>query len=278
MAENNRYCLDLVKKSDHDRYMTILYAPPDRRDDLSALYAFNYEISRIRESISEVMLGEIRLQWWREAIDDIFQGTTRKHDIIPALAKAIGQHDLSREIFMEILDGRTQDIYDESPKDIPALTDYLDRTTGNLSRLAVHVMGQRDTDDLAGRLGIAWGFVGMVRSVCYYNSLKKNFMPQELLTGYGHADLCFLSPDRPDAAKAVIRDLCQQAEQHLDHIRNDKNRIKPESRSVFLLSALTRSYLKTIKKAGYNPFKLSEQADAFFHHWRLLTAALFNRI
>ncbi len=83
MAENNRYCLDLVKKSDHDRYMTILYAPPDRRDDLSALYAFNYEISRIRESISEVMLGEIRLQWWREAIDDIFQGTTRKHDIIP---------------------------------------------------------------------------------------------------------------------------------------------------------------------------------------------------
>ncbi len=278
MAENNSYCLDLVKKSDHDRYMTILYAPKDRRDDLSALYAFNYEISRIRESISEVMLGEIRLQWWREAIDDIFQGTTRKHDIIPALAKAIGRHDLSREIFMEILDGRTRDIYDESPKDIPALTAYLDRTSGNLSRLAVHILGQRDMDDLAGQLGIAWGFVGMVRSVCYYNSLKKNFMPQELLTGSGHAGHPFLSPDRPDEAKAVIRELCQQAEQHLDHIRNDKGRIKPESRSLFLLSALTRSYLKTIKKAGYNPFRLSEQADALFRHWRLLAAALFNRI
>jgi len=71
---NNDYCRDVVARFDHDRHLITLYAPQDKRGALCALYAFNYEISRIRESVSEPMLGEIRLQWWHEAIDDIYDG------------------------------------------------------------------------------------------------------------------------------------------------------------------------------------------------------------
>ena len=60
---------ELVRRHDRDRYQTALFAPADRREALFALYAFNYEIARVRESVTQPMLGQIRLQWWREVID-----------------------------------------------------------------------------------------------------------------------------------------------------------------------------------------------------------------
>ena len=59
----------LVRRHDRDRFLTALFAPAERREDLLALYAFNYEIAKTREVVSEPVLGQIRLQWWRETID-----------------------------------------------------------------------------------------------------------------------------------------------------------------------------------------------------------------
>ncbi len=272
------YCSDLVNRFDYDRYLTVLYAPADRRDALFALYAFNYEISRIREAVSEPMLGEIRLQWWREAIDDIFLGTTiRGHDVLPSLAAAIKEYDLSRDMFMAIIEGKAQDIYDENPKDMVALEDYLSMTAGNLSCLAAHILGQKDSDDLVQRLGIAWGYVGLIRSITYYISLKKSFIPLKLIDKYNIKGK-FLSQEHSEGMKSSLLEFYQQADEHLNYISENKSRIDSESRSVFLLSALTRSYMKTIKKADFNVFRLEEKADALSRQWRLLSSALFNRI
>ena len=275
--KNSAHCCDLINKFDHDRYLTILYAPEEKRESLAALYAFNYEISRIREVVSEPMLGEIRLQWWREAIDGIYQGEIRSHDIMPSLAAAITEHELSRDILMAIIDGKAQDIYDENPENMTALEDYISMTAGNLSCLAAHILGQRDIDDLAKRLGLAWGYVGLIRAVTYHLSLKKSFIPLDLIDKY-NIDSKFLSQDQPENMKAILQEFYQQAEQHLNHISENKKRIGTDTRSVFLLSALTRSYMRTIKKADYNAFRLEERADAFFRQWRLFTSALFNRI
>lgn len=272
--ENKHHCCDLVNRFDHDRYLTILYAPEEKRASLCALYAFNYEISRIREGVSEPMLGEIRLQWWREAIDDIFQGIIRSHEVMPSLAAAITEHNLSRDLLMAIIEGKTQDIYDENPEDMAALENYLSLTAGNLSCMAVQILGQRDIDDLARRLGIAWGYVGLIRAVTYHISLKKSFIPLNILKNNDK----FLSPDHPEVMKSILQEFCLQAEQHLKFIRENKSRISPEARSVFLLSSLSRSYMRTIKKADYNAFKLEDTADAFSRQWRLLMSALFNRI
>ena len=58
----------LVRRHDRDRYQTALFAPADRREAIFALYAFNYEIARVREIVTQPMLGQIRLQWWREIV------------------------------------------------------------------------------------------------------------------------------------------------------------------------------------------------------------------
>lgn len=267
-----------VKKKDPDRYLTVLYAPEEKRQALCALYAFNYEISRIRETVSEPMLGEIRLQWWREALDDIFKGSPRSHEIMPMLTEAILNHNLSRDRLMDMIEGRGQDLYEDSPKDEAALAEYVRKTSGNLTCLAAHILGQQDADDLAENLGMAWGYVGIVRAVPYHLSLKKNLVPGDLMDQFGISDQKHLSPDTPEVSRAITAVLCRKAESHLAQVRQQKKRISDDSRSLYLLSALTRSYLKTIRKAQGNPFALQEKADIFFRHWALFCAALFNRI
>src|ERR1700720_1226840 len=87
----------LVRRHDRDRYQTALFAPAGRREALLALYAFNYEIARVRESVTEPMLGLIRLQWWREVLDAAYAGAPpRQHPVVLPLAAAIRDFGLSR--------------------------------------------------------------------------------------------------------------------------------------------------------------------------------------
>src|SRR5471030_76032 len=88
------YCAEQVRRYDRDRFLTALFAPPPQREDLFALYAFNLEIAKIRETVTEPMLGRIRLQWWREAIAALEQGVVRQHGVVEPLAEAVRRHAL----------------------------------------------------------------------------------------------------------------------------------------------------------------------------------------
>src|SRR5271155_5910321 len=73
----------LVRRHDRDRYQTALFAPAARREALFALYAFNYEIARVREAVTQPMLGRIGLEWWRENIAAAFGGSAvRRHPVV----------------------------------------------------------------------------------------------------------------------------------------------------------------------------------------------------
>ena len=84
------YCAGEVRRHNADRFFTTLLARKDHREDLFALYAFNLEISKTREIVSETMLGAIRLQWWREAIEAIYTyADLRKPTVVEALAETV---------------------------------------------------------------------------------------------------------------------------------------------------------------------------------------------
>ena len=74
-----------MRRHDPDRFLTALFAPPEKRDALLTLYAFNHELARAREAVSEPPLALIRLQWWREVVE----GARRRHEVAEPLAAAI---------------------------------------------------------------------------------------------------------------------------------------------------------------------------------------------
>ena len=132
MSEPLSFCAAEVRRDDHDRFLTGLFAPAANRAGLYALYAFNLEVAKIRERVSEAILGEIRLQWWREALDGIAAGAPPAHPVVDALDRAIGQYNLSRSLFDRLLAARAFDLDDAPPATLDALEAYAEDTSATL--------------------------------------------------------------------------------------------------------------------------------------------------
>ena len=118
------YCAREVRHHDRARYLSSLFALEDRREDLFALYAFNLEVAKTAEVVSEPMLGQIRLQWWRECLDEIYGGTPRRHEVALPLNRAVLRHDLTRARFDDLIDAREGDLSAEPPEDLARLETY----------------------------------------------------------------------------------------------------------------------------------------------------------
>ena len=136
-----------VHRHDPDRWLASRFIDDEAdRSDVIALYAFNYEITRVAGAVTNALMGEIRLTWWAEAIAEIHEGRpVRKHQVTLALAEAVGRHDLPRELFNAMIDARFPEL-DGTPADP-------DQSEGSLMVLAAAVLGATNVDLRAvGRL------------------------------------------------------------------------------------------------------------------------------
>ncbi len=89
LAAAYAYCDKLVSDVDKDRYLATLFAPADKRSHLMALYAFSFEIARVREMVSDPLPGEVRLQWWRDLLDGRSHGDALANPVAAALTSTI---------------------------------------------------------------------------------------------------------------------------------------------------------------------------------------------
>jgi phytoene synthase len=170
-------CEAIVRYVDADRYFSALFAPAEKRPLLFALYAFNHELARIGEVVHEPMMGEIRLQWWRETLEGAREGKPRTHDVARAMAELFMRVDLPAELLAAMIEARAFDLTRESAPDQQTLDEYLDATSGNLMRLAARLLGAGDKHDaLAREAGIAYGLAGLIRSQPAHRARGKQFI------------------------------------------------------------------------------------------------------
>jgi phytoene synthase len=163
MSDPFEACAAVVRKHDPDRYFSALFAPTERRPFLFALYAFNHEVAHVAESVREPMMGEIRLQWWRETLDGARAGNPRPHDVARALAATFAAMDVSASLLDAIIDARSFDLNRGPFPDDASRDAYLDATSGNLMRLASRILGP-EHDMLAHEAGLAYGLAGLLRN------------------------------------------------------------------------------------------------------------------
>ena len=171
---------ELVRRYDRDRYQTVLFAPPDRREALFALYAFNHEIARVREAVSQPMLGQIRLQWWREVIDAAYAGVApRRHVVAEPLTGVIREFALGRENFDRLVDTRERDLADEPPPDLAALESYAEGSAAALLYLVLDVLGAADpvSREAAREIGIGYALAGLLRAMPFHAGAGRSYIP-----------------------------------------------------------------------------------------------------
>jgi hypothetical protein len=153
-------CHAIAKANDEDRYLVAMLAPESAGRHLATLLAFNVEVSKIHRVVSEPMLGEIRLQWWREVLDQIYSNQpVHSHEVTLALQDTISALSLPREHFDALLDAHGRDFYERPVDDLSALNDYFKKSEGALLALALKILGQKDiSKETSDTLGITWGF------------------------------------------------------------------------------------------------------------------------
>ncbi len=153
----------LVRRGGPDRWLASRFiTDPAARADVIVLYAVNYELSRAAEVASQPLVGEMRLAWWREVLDEIDEGRpVRRHPAAIALAEAARRRGLERDGLEALIDGRLREL-EPWPLAEDEVTQYLDATAGCLMTLAARVLAPDARIDLRAA-GRAWGLAGLLR-------------------------------------------------------------------------------------------------------------------
>lgn len=250
------YCAQRVRETDIDRFFTALFAPAERRESLFALYAFNSEVARVAEAITEPMIGQIRQQWWRDRIDEIYCGAPPKGaEVAQALGRAVHAHGLSRALLDALIDAREHDLTAASPATVGDFTAYAEATSGGLNRLALQVLGVEEeaAQTAAKHVGIAWAFAGHLRAVAFHARHGKVFLPRDLLAVSAANELTE-GRIAPEALVTAARAMAARAAAHLDEGRALRARVPRQALPALLLAPLTGAYLARLKRERFDPF------------------------
>jgi phytoene synthase len=255
-AEDIDLCAREVRSHDHDRYLTVLFAPRARRGSLMALYAFNLELARIRESVREPMMGEVRLQWWREAIDGIHTGRIAARPGVRALAAASVGEGLPRHLMHRLIDGRAQDLGDAPLDDLAALREYAAATSGSLVELALHILGAADsTSREVGRdAGIAWAIAGLIRAIPFHAAVRRLYLPRSLSAAAGlDVEALFAGRSSPEL-RAVVERLDTVVGEHVEAARTARRSVARAAVPALIMCALIDDDRRRSHRAGFDPF------------------------
>jgi phytoene synthase len=264
------YCADQLKRYDRDRYTICAGVSPEARSALYTLYAFNLEIAKIREIVSEPMLGRIRLQWWRDAIDGIYRGTRRDHAVVTALADAVERHNPPQERFERIIDAREFDLEDRQPDTVKDLVTYVDATSGELTCLALHMLRVYDgTVFEKGRLaGAAWALNSLLYAVPFHAAQGRCYLPKALTDEHGVSmDNLYAGLGDTNLCRAVS-ELASLAQQHLEVASHDRLGMAFNARPAFAGLQVVAADLKRLKKARYDVFSV-RPTGPFRRRWLL---------
>ena len=156
-------CAAIVQRGDPDRFMAAMAAPVAARSVLFPLYAFNVEVSRAPWVTQETMIAEMRLQWWRDAIEEIAAGgPVRRHEVVTPLAEVLTR-DLAKKMD-EFIAVRRWDIYKDPFEDAAHFDRYIDWTAGTLMWVSACLLGRAD-EDVVRNVGYAGGMAAWLRAI-----------------------------------------------------------------------------------------------------------------
>ena len=280
MSADDDYCIAQVRQGDRDRYLALLFAPAQARSGLAAIAAFNLELAKAASDISESMLGLVRLQWWREVVEEIESGgPVRRHPVAEALSAATRSKQLPGKRLVAMIEARERELETDGPPSQAEFDARADATAANLIRLSLQVVGM-DPDapglpEAVVHVGRAYAAAGCARSVLLDARRRRVRLPAEKLAGAG-VDIDKLFDLRPQPAlSACLRELSGAAAADLHAARrcSTARRAMP----LTITARLAALHLERLRRAAYDPFDPRVITAPPFDVWRLLWTATTGR-
>lgn len=280
MNDSEKYCLSLLRSGDYDRYISVLFAPKDRRAGLAALYAFHLELARIQDTVKEPLAGEIRLRWWRDAITSgSAEGQT---PVLMVLLATIKRYDLPLKAFTRMCDARVFDLYHDAMPGHADLEGYYGDTSALVIQLACHILDREAAaacTDACSCGGVAQGLSGLLRLLPITTLRDQLYIPPDILAAAGttREALRFSAPDDDAARARVASAIIALAYEHYGAFAAAVNMMPVNMRVAFLPLATVPAYLKAAEALGAKVFEEAISLSRLRRQWLMLRTALSGR-
>jgi 15-cis-phytoene synthase len=249
MQDAFAYCAELVRANDRDRYLATLFAPAETRGALYALYAFNSEVSRVREAAREPLPGEIRLQWWSDVLRGERSGEASANPVASALLAAIGQHHIESGRLIDLIDARRFDLYDELMVSIGDLETYARRTSSALFAVAARILSGSEAGAVAEPAGIAYAIVGLLCALPLHAARRQLYVPTEILNRHQVRTEDLFAGRRGPGLNAALAELRNLARQRLIAASKRMAELPSAALPAFLPVALVKPSLGRLERS-----------------------------
>jgi 15-cis-phytoene synthase len=275
MRDAFAHCEALLRAADRDRFLATLFAPAEHRDALFALYAFNVEITRVREVAREPLAGEIRLQWWSDVLGGAGRGDVAAYPEAAALLESMARYHLPAGRFEALIAARRFDLYDEPMATLADLEAYADGASSGLIALAAQVLllgGEPDIGALCHHAGVAHAIAGLLKAFPVHAARGQLYVPIEVLERHGASRHDVAGGQATPQFRAALTELRQRA---LHHLREAQKLLAAAPSAVLpalLPVALAAPTLARMERRDYDPFVPVELAP-WRRQWLIWRAA-----
>lgn len=270
MQDHFTHCAALVREADRDRYLAALFAPAEKRDALFALYAFDAEISRVRDLAREPMPGEIRLQWWREVLLRERTGEAAANPVAAALLETLSRYNLRTEQLAGLIEAHRFDIYDEPMPGLAELQSYAVKTAGAIFEFAARILGA--ATDMSGEAAQAQTLANVLILLPRHSARRQLYVPLDVLRHYDARPDDIFAMHATTELRAALAELRLRARRHLGQIATARAEIPARAWPAFLPLASLRPLLLAMERADYDPFRPPNVAP-WRRQWQLWRAA-----
>jgi len=251
--------------SDRDRLFAAQFVPSDRRASILAVLAFNSDLGSIAWQVTEPIIGQMRFQWWRDALDGICAGTPPVHMTAGPLSKAVIAHQIAPSALMALIDAREAMFLADQPATLSDLESLVRAVDGAVFSLFADVLSDGAASDdaytVAGHIGAAWGLIGVVRALPAWVSARRFMLPSDLCRSANLDKDAVIERGPQPALRACLKPILASARGHLNQARQKLNAVPKSVRPAFLAGVLADGHLATLKQAQFDPFDARVQSQ-----------------
>jgi len=256
-SDDFTYCARQARERDYARYLCALAAPARQRDSLFVLLAFNDELGKIREIVSEPGLGEIRLAWWREILDREGAYDAGTHPVARALVSSVDRHNLETGNLQAMIDGRARDLDPAPFETVEDLSAYAVATAGSLARASLDILMIEDQEakEAATEVATAWALIGILRSLPYHERAGRRLV----------------------GGRLALADILACADDLLIAARGRSRKVPRKANPVTMLARLCDPYVERLQASAGDPRKANLELAPWDPVWRVLTGRISRR-
>ena len=274
------HALSLLRESDRDRYLACLLTPESRRASVAALYAFNAEIARVRDSVRDALPGEMRLQYWRDLVEGTHHGETAANPVASGLLAAIEAYRLPRPVLSNMIDARIFDLYDDPMESRSSLEGYAGETASALIQLVSLILDPQAaaaSATRAGHAGVAQAIAGMLLLMPKHRARGQIYVPAEILAATGLDGPSFLSVSDAGRVGAAIEAFAGLGLDHLAKARGE-GPLPASLVPAFLPVGFAGPVLRSARKLGAGILTRDLQPSQWRRQWWMMRMLASRRL